>query len=377
MGNKFIIHVSINFEGGVGTVIKNLIIYQLNKGYRVGILYREDLSEQLSIFSEIINKIELISCKGSNIRGMNTLKGIPMKRIYHRLVKEYPEEDIIFHAHNPVTIGILNKIKNIPMICTLHGVNHSRIRLSQYLTKKILNKIFNYNKIIVPVSKDTANYYFQNRINDPRIQVVNNGLNIKPKLSRIHKDYFNIGYVSYIDDLKGWEVLFKAFVILFKEYGDKIRLIIAGEGPLDQIEKLKKSIKKYKLEGIVLYYGYVENAGDVIFPLLDVFVLPSKSEGMPMSILEAMGNSVPVLATEVGGIPEVIVDRENGMFIKRDAVDIYEKLKTLIEDKNIYDIISRNVYSSYMNNFTMETMGKKYDTIYFQVQNHKFEDDEI
>lgn len=367
MKNKFIIHASINFKGGVGTVIKNLIIYQVNQGFKVGVLYMHGCEDELSIFSEVKDKIELIPFRPVNFKGINTLRGMPIKKTYKMLSQRYPDENIIFHSHNAASVGIFSPIKGVPLICTVHGVNEGRGSLSQYATKIILSKLLNTKKRITFVSKSTAQYYFKNWADDYQIKVVNNGLNINKEGLEAKGDYFNIGYVSYIDDLKGWRVLFEAFLMLIKDGSYKIKLIIAGEGPEEEIKQLKNLIEKHKLGNAISYRGYVENAGERIVPLLDLLVLPSKSEGMPMVILEALGKGIPVLASSVGGIPEVLVNGYNGMFIKRDVEDIYYKLKTLIEDRDIYHVIAQNAYSSYRKSFTMEAMGRQYDDIYLEI----------
>lgn len=368
MRNFFIIHASINFKGGVGTVIKNLITYQIDKGYKVGILYIENSKDELSFFAELMDKIEIITFKRPNIKGINTLLGIPMRKIYLQLQKEYPTENIIFHAHNTVAVGILSRIQYVPLLCTLHGINSSKTLGSQQSMKWILNKLQDFNKPIISVSKNTAEHYFKGQLDNNRVKIINNGVKVERKTVNKKKDYFNIGYVSYIDDLKGWKFLFEAFVMLTRDYSKKVKLTIAGEGSLNQVNELKSLIKYHKLEDVVFYQGYVNNAEEKIFPYLDVLVLPSKSEGMPMTILEALGNGVPVLATAVGGIPEVLKDGYNGMFIKRDVSDIYSKLRVMVDNKNIYNSIKNNAYPSYLENFTLEAMGKKYDEIYLQME---------
>lgn len=360
-----IIHASINFKGGVGTVIKNLISYQIKNEYRIGILYIDKSEQELSFLGEIMEEIELIKCKRLNLKGLNTLLGMPIKRTYIQLREKYPNYNIIFHAHNPVVVGILSDVKMVPLVCTIHGINTSKTIGSQLLTKKILNKLFNENKTLVAVSNHTAEYYFKDKLQHENIRIIKNGLEInRGKHTDNKSDIFNIGYVSYIDSLKGWKYLLEAFILLFKDYGNKVHLIIAGDGPLQEINELRRIIQDNNLSNVVHYYGYINDAGNEIYPLLDVFVLPSQSEGMPMTVLEALANRVPVLATPVGGIPEVITNGYNGFFIKRDSKDIYEKLKMLIDNRNMYDYIKSNTYISYEKEFTAQRMGQEYDKIY-------------
>lgn len=362
--NIFIIHATISFEGGVGTVIKNLINYQINEGYKVGIVYIDNGNSMDSAFlNELARTVSLFPVKRVNFKGRNMLMGVPIKQLYLRIKKENPNYKIIFHAHNPVAVGVLNSISNIPLVCTIHGINPNSSSISKKITKFILNRLKAKNKDIIAVSEDTARYYNQ-EINSTCIKTIRNGVSVKKIEKRIENQHFTIGYTSNIDDLKGWRCIFDAYMLLSSEYKNKIKLVFAGNGPQSEIDKLKSLIKQYNMEDNIKYLGFVANAGDVLIPFFDILVLPSKSEGIPMTILEALGHGVPVLSTPVGGIPEVIKNGFNGFLLNRDPEEFSKKIQVLFNDKSLYNSLKVNAYTSYHNEFTNEIMGKKYDNIY-------------
>ena len=114
--------------------------------------------------------------------------------------------------------------------------------------------------------------------------------------------------------------------------------MLVGYGPTE-IE-LKKLITELRIETKVL----IRPAAAIrdVLPILDIFVLPSLWEGQPIAMLEAMAAGRPVVATKVGGIPEIIVDGENGLLAEpKDEVSLAEKISLLIGDKELRDKLSR------------------------------------
>jgi glycosyltransferase involved in cell wall biosynthesis len=108
----------------------------------------------------------------------------------------------------------------------------------------------------------------------------------------------------------------------------------------------------------------VENAGDTLVPSLDLVVLPSASEGLPLTLVEAIAHGVPILATRVGGIPEVLIEGVTGYFIERNPIDIAEKIRILHDDERLYESLSNNARDLYTNKFTVERMAKEYSRVY-------------
>ena len=158
--------------------------------------------------------------------------------------------------------------------------------------------------------------------------------------------------------------------MLEDEYRNNINLLLAGSGMKEDIDELYKLIKINELENKVKYLGHVDNAGDCLTPSLNLVVLPSKSEGLPMTLVEAIGHGIPILATNVGGIPELLIDGKNGYFIKRDANDIAKKIKLIYDDNILYDELSKNCHYIYNNKFTNEIMNNQYLSLYNGIEGY-------
>ena len=121
---------------------------------------------------------------------------------------------------------------------------------------------------------------------------------------------------------------------------DKIVLHIGGIG---ESKQLLQTIKNLHLEDMVLYHGFVAGEEKIkLFNTGDIFVLPSYIEGLPISILEAMSYRMPIIASNVGGIPDVVTDGENGYLITPgDTKKLGESIISLINSPELYASMSR------------------------------------
>ena len=106
----------------------------------------------------------------------------------------------------------------------------------------------------------------------------------------------------------------------------------------------------------------MEDAANTLLPKIDLLVLPSVMEGLPMSLIEAQFYGIPILATEVGGIPELLTDGYNGYFIKRDGADIAGKIELCLSLPQ-YEILSKNSLILASDKFSSERMYEEYEEL--------------
>jgi glycosyltransferase involved in cell wall biosynthesis len=141
-----------------------------------------------------------------------------------------------------------------------------------------------------------------------------------------------IAAAGTLKPLKGYDVLLRALALLSKE-GIKAELLLAGEGP--QRDELKKLAAELGLLDSVSFLGYVNDVPG-LFASAQVVVHPSRSEGLSNSILEAMGEGVPVIATRVGGTPELIEDGRNGLLVPPGSpAPLAQALRKLLVDPDL------------------------------------------
>ncbi len=118
-----------------------------------------------------------------------------------------------------------------------------------------------------------------------------------------------VGFVGRLSEEKSVDTLIRAMVIVLSEIAD-VRCMIVGTGPLES--QLRSYCETLNISKWIEFIGYKENSFEALREM-DVFVLPSRSEGCPIVILEAMAMGLPVVATDVGGNPELVVHNQTGL----------------------------------------------------------------
>jgi glycosyltransferase involved in cell wall biosynthesis len=180
--------------------------------------------------------------------------------------------------------------------------------------------------------------------------------------SGLDQDLVLIGTIAGLFKTKGLTYLIKAAQIVISDNSDrKIKFIIIGDGPDRQF--LTNLISSYRLEGYVYLVGAVKAASQYL-PGLDIFVLSSVKEGLPYTILEAKAAGRPIVATRVGGVPELIEADKSGLTVEPKTVDqLARAINTLLEDKNLAVRLSKTAAAD-AGEFTLNSMVNKTIALY-------------
>lgn len=315
---------------------------------------------------------ERLEENGYKIIYLNKKRGFDFS-MYNKLKKVFNEErpDVI-HTHlyvlEYVALALkLSKLKNVKIVHTIHNIaNRDGKKFIQILQKILFKK-----KNIIPVAiseeikKSVIEFY---NLDERRIKMVYNGIDLSRCI--VKKDYsqFNsiihIGRLEKVKNHKELIDVFKKFIELTNNQNTILYLI--GEGVLFQ--DIKEYIEKVNLEKRVILcgkraecYKELNNA--------DLFVLPSKYEGMPMTIIEAMGTGLPIIASNVGGIPNMIQDGKNGLIIN-EKNDFLEKLIRVSEDEILREHLGKEALKV-SEKFSNIEMAYKYEKIYFEGDNNE------
>jgi glycosyltransferase involved in cell wall biosynthesis len=140
-----------------------------------------------------------------------------------------------------------------------------------------------------------------------------------------------LGTVASLTQKKGHAFLLEAVAAL-RARGIRVSLVLAGDGP--ERASLEASASSFGIADRVHFLGVHEQVGDVL-AVIDVFVLPSLTEGLPLALLEAMAAGKPIVATDVGGVPDVIVPGRNGVLVPaRAAAPLADALQGLLDDRH-------------------------------------------
>jgi glycosyltransferase involved in cell wall biosynthesis len=162
-------------------------------------------------------------------------------------------------------------------------------------------------------------------------------------------------------ELKGIEYLLRAAAALQHEF-PALRVEIAGSGP--QRERLEKAVTRSGLGEHVKFLGWIDDLTPVL-PRWDVFVMPSLEEGFPIAALDAMAAGLPVIATSVGGVPELIEDGKTGWLVPpRDAKALVSRLRPLLSNAELRLSMGAAGYSRVRDHFSAAQMTESFARLY-------------
>lgn len=289
----------------------------------------------------------------------------------------------LIHSHGykgNILLGLIpKKLRKIPMISTLHGWTHTQ-RFSKMRIYALLDCwSLTFVDAVVLVNESMKNH-LGNRsgINQ---YVVNNGISLTDKDEILYSpnnriladapddgtivDFCNnfktIGAIGRLSPEKGYINLIKSFKIVSKNFSDT-GLVIIGEGSERKI--LEKEIKELGLTGKVLLPGYRKKARKYI-PYFNIFAITSTTEGLPITLLETMLAGVPVVSTQVGGIPEVLANGKAGLLLDSPKVeDIAIGVTRLLENPGIGKNFAQKAQDIVKQKYSSHHMAQQYFNIY-------------
>ena len=138
--------------------------------------------------------------------------------------------------------------------------------------------------------------------------------------------------------------------------------LLVGDGR--ERPSLEKTTSSLGIKDSVIFAGMRKDVPEIL-SILDVFVLPSLNEGLPMALLEAQAAQIPVVATRVGAIPDVLENGVTGMLIPpKDPQAIAEAIIMILSDKQLASGIAQKGFERVRDNFSSEKMASKYLSIY-------------
>jgi glycosyltransferase involved in cell wall biosynthesis len=223
---------------------------------------------------------------------------------------------------------------------------------------------------LAAVSDSVAQRLLNSGVAATKIRTIANGIDVEPFERALPSPALNfdgnkvIGMVARLDLQKGFEYLLRAAHQLCGTF-PALKVVIAGEGPDRQA--IETMIQRFGLQSSVILAGHHSDMPG-IYAAIDIFVLPSLNEGLPMTILEAMAASKPVIATRVGAIPSVIKEGETGLLVDPgDADGLRDALARLLSDSDLCQRLGAAGYDWVRRNYTSEAMAMKYRQMYGEV----------
>lgn len=189
------------------------------------------------------------------------------------------------------------------------------------------------------------------------------------KKFNIPEDAIVIGTVGRLVPVKDQKALIEASLIIRKKLSKKIAVVIVGDGPLR--ENLQNKAAELGVENIVYLPGRLENIPEVMNSF-DIFVLPSLSEGISNTILEAMSCGLPIIATKVGGSVEIVKDGVYGIFTPPDNPKaLANSVCRLVNDSELRKEYGNKARKTAEEKFSLQSMLNTYEQLYLDLLNKK------
>lgn len=345
-----IIHIAWSLGvGGIETMLVNIANTQAEMGEYVTIIIVNKLYDD-SLLSRISGKVELIMLNRNG-----HINPIPFIKLNYLLLQRNPD---VIHCHHDNMINVLWSGFRKKCCYTQHCVYPQGLLSRQQLIK--------YNKIFA-ISKSVAdNILCESSIEST---VVDNGINIDEIISRSYRklrkeDVFHFVTVGrLLISEKGQDVLLNAIAHLANY---NIKLDIIGEGPDKDV--LDKLIKDLSLEDKACLKG--KYTQEKIFCSLchyDAFILPSRTEGFGLSVVEAMAAKLPVIVSDIEGPREIVQDGKYGHLFEVGNTDSCAKaIKALIDNYDREEQIIEN-YEYISSNYSVRKTAREYLNYYKEI----------
>jgi glycosyltransferase involved in cell wall biosynthesis len=207
------------------------------------------------------------------------------------------------------------------------------------------------------------------------IKVVHNGVDLKRFSPEVNEEFsefdsiekIKILYTGRLLAMKGLNTLIDSMKLILDEMNKDVYFIFAGIGNTKQWKKIMN--KKRIPEDHYTFLGYVPYEKiNLLYNKVDIFVLPSLTESCPITLLEAMASGLPIIASNVGGIPEIIENNETGILVQpRDSRKLAEKISLLMENRMLTRKLSFKARKLVERKFNANVMAKKTKKVYVDI----------
>ena len=310
---------------------------------------------------------------GLRVLQFDKLTGFSIRTLWKMARQLRRERVSIVHTHNELvhTYGtIAGRLAGVPCIVnTIHGTKRGKdSQLDRHY-----QALLPWTDAVVTVSGETAAQFAAERARyRDRFHVIRNGIPVDRFLALAARPgsqwpRIRLGTVARLADVKDQASLIRAFHIVQKA-NPKAELHILGDGPLrTSLESLSKQLE---LDRSITFHGASPNVAEFLSEL-DVFVLSSVSEGLPISVLEAMSAGLPVVSTRVGGICEVATEHEVAEYcIPSDPEALAQAIQSILKPERLR-IMGQTGQTIARRSFTVQAMSESYEVLYRTLLSNK------
>jgi len=364
---------SSNLTGGGEDDFFRLIKYFSEKYYIVSVIPEGPRAEQFVKYSNeyLIIRDIIFPFLGFNIKKYINYLRISFLKIFKLIpfFKKHKDCKICFVNSSVCMLEvILLDLLNIPFVISI------KEKIEPGFVRKIYYKYLNRNAKKIIVISDFLKNEFENEVSSKKISKIYSTieeeyyLEIKQNTVLVKKDdIYEIVCIGNIYPLKNQKLLVEA--VSKSKYVNKIRIKFIGK-VLDKkyYEHMLLKINEVKDNEIIFEFTGEKNKEEVIKQILNTFciVITSKQEGMSIVLLESLFLEKPVVTTNVGIVPEIIINEYNGIILKNDSPqELANAIDELIDNNNLYVKIKENCLNTFLKNFKLEKYLKEHENVLF------------
>ena len=346
--------------------LREIVHINLARGWRGGEKQTYLLIKSLSEagYSQV-----LITSRGSPLSDRTgNLRNIRIITPVGAFISKFTAPSII-HAHEARAVYIayfLNRLYDLPYIITRRM---DRPPKNRYLTKRAYSRASRLVAISNATKKQLNNFLPNKKVSIIPSAHSNTLVDIdksqKLKEHLLGNNDYLIGHAgALVDSDKGQTILIEAATRL-EEEGFRISLIFMGQGKdYDLLRRKAGNLKS------VFFPGQISKITNYL-AALDIFVFPSRNEGLGSVLIDVMRCNVPIIASDTGGIPDLITDGINGILVPVGRPEqLAEEIKNLLDSKEKREAIANNAYKT-AKNFSPKVMAEKYINIYTEISQVK------
>lgn len=338
------------------------LMNNLPENYKVTVCCFDTLGPLEEILQSDIDKVLIKRKSGINITYPLKLK---------RLIKDLGID--ILHAHNNTAFFYGTLAGKMAGIKKIIYTEHGRTGKLPWKTRKVHGFLSGFVNHTVVVADYLKNMLIKDEgFNGENISIIPNGIDGSPFSNAGDRDLLKkelgldsstrlIGMVARLDPIKNHDMLIRAMKeISIQE--PKARLLIVGDGVLR--DKLEMQTRELNLDEHVIFLGERKDVPRIMNGL-DVFTLTSWSEGMSLTLVEAMASQLPIVATEVGGNPSIIKNMKNGILVPPDDHEaLADSILKVLNDPELSNSLSERARYKFQSEYTLEKMVQRYCDLY-------------
>ena len=332
------------FRGGERQTL--LLIKELSKrGHIQKVLTRKE--SELAKRLEGTENLEIIKISKPYIFNVKVIKGSSILHAHETKAAQFAYfAHMLYAIPYIVTRRVANPISNNFLNRNIYGKSAFTVVLSQAIKNETLKISDTINIKIIPSA------YSQLKVNEKEVET----------LKKRFKDKFIIGNIGELEMHKGQYYLIEAMKKLQEDHPD-IHLICLGRGKDEDNYKAQS-----KTLANITFEGFVDNVGDYI-QCFDLFIFPSLNEGLGSILFDVMQSNVPIIASDIGGIPDIVQNEKNGILVPiKESEAIYNAIIRLYNDEALRKKFSNEAFKN-IGNFSFIKMTDRYEEIHKEIDN--------